>query len=296
MSYSEDGYFGTLTLDTASLITQPSGYRARNIPIYRTREYKGLLYNDPSYVSQSITVSGITLSLKNIEWVVTATALAGDSLVPTEYKAVAQYSGSQRVTYVTGYTSTVQYTGIVTKKTIESITYIVTYTGTLVQIPTTTEPPATTITATTAEIVTTIEPTSEDIVAVPSGSNTSFIFPAALILSLLAFAGTGFILYRKFIVGNKQAEASVYNLIDKKYILLGKTPLDTADLVIDLNQYGDSIKSNSFGFVLDSHSAEILNDSNITVKYNGETLSHTVQKVKKSGEYRFWFTFGTGLD
>ncbi|MCL2775661.1 MAG: hypothetical protein FWD71_20290 [Oscillospiraceae bacterium] len=298
MSYSEDGYFGTLTLDTASLVTQPSGYGARNVPIYKTREYKGLLYNDPSYVSQSITDSGVTLSLTNIEWVVTATALAGDSLVPTEYKAVAQYSGSQRVTYVTGYTSTVQYTGVVTKRAVDSVTYIITYTGTLIPVPTTTEPPTTTaVPTTTVEITTTAEPTSEDTTASQHGSNaTGFIFPIVLILSLAALAVTGFILYKKIISRNKKAGISIYNLIDEKYILLGTVPLDTPSFVIDLNQFDASIKSANFGFVLDKHSAEALNGNNIIAKYNGETLSHAVQKNEKSGEYKFYLIFGKDFE
>ncbi|MCL2774665.1 MAG: hypothetical protein FWD71_15160 [Oscillospiraceae bacterium] len=298
MSYSEDGYFGTLTLDTASLVTQPSGYGARNVPIYKTREYKGLLYNDPSYVSQSITDSGVTLSLTNIEWVVTATALAGDSLVPTEYKAVAQYSGSQRVTYVTGYTSTVQYTGVVTKRTVDSVTYTITYTGTLIPVPTTTEPPTATVTpTTTAEIMTTAEPTSEDkSVSQPSSSTTGFIFPIVLILSLAALAVTGFILYKNVIGRNKKVEVSIYNLIDEKYILLGIVPLDTPNFVIDLNQFDNTIKSANFGFVLDKHSAEVLNGNNIIAKYNGETLSHAIQKNEKSGEYKFYLIFGKDFE
>ena len=180
MSYSEDGYFGTLTLDTATLVTQPSGYGARNVPVYKTREYKNLMYNDPSYVSQSIIDNGITLSLTNIEWVVTATALAGDSLVPTEYKAVAQYSGSQRVTYVTGYTTTVQYTGVVTKKTVDSVTFTITYTGTLIPIPITTESTTTTeITTTTTEITTVTETLSDDTAVLPHG-NIAGLIPIGL--------------------------------------------------------------------------------------------------------------------
>ena len=292
MSYSEDGYFGTLNLDTASILTQASGYTVKNVPVYKTREYPGLMYNDPSAVTQSITDGGIVYTVSGIEWIVTGTALAGDSLVPTEYKAIASYTGSQRVTYATGYTTTAQYTGIVTKKTMESVTYVITYTGAFIP---TTEPPTTTEEPTVEETTEKPEETAgetetQEITESGSADRLTVLLTAFLITA--AVAAAALLSYKYYIKNNKKAKASVYNLIGEDYVLLGTDPLDAKNLAIDLNRYKDSIKSESFGFVLDNKSAEILNGGIITAAYNGETLSHQVKKEDKSVEYRFKLVFG----
>jgi len=62
----DDGYTGTLALDTTSINTQASGYGYRNVPLSRTKEYSGLIYADPSLVPGSITDNGVTLALSNI--------------------------------------------------------------------------------------------------------------------------------------------------------------------------------------------------------------------------------------
>jgi len=90
----------------------------------------------------------------------------------------------------------------------------------------------------------------------------------------------------------KKTEASVYNLIDGEYILLGTVPLDPQNPAADLNQFGDTIKSDDFGFALDAYSAETLDGKNINITYKERTLSHTVQKKGKSGEYTFQLGFG----
>ena len=300
MSYSEDGYYGTLTLDTASLVTQASGYASRNVPVYKTKEYKGLLYNDPSFIPQSILDNGITLSLSSVEWIVTGTALAGDSLVPTEYKAIAQYSGSQRVTYATGYTTTVQYTGIVTKKSVDSITYIITYTGTFIPVPTT-EPPTTTEEPTTEAPTTeeiTTEPETENEEPVPEHGNImGYIIGIILAAILIGGATAGYILYMKKNGNkNKKTEIAVYNLINDKYILLGTAPLDKTNLSVNLNQFDASIKSGSFGFALDKYSANVLNGTTVSAAYNNKTLTHCIKQVDKSGEYKFELVFGNEIN
>ena len=165
INYGEGGYFGTLTLDEATFVTRVSGYGTRSVTINRTREYPGLMFNDPAAVPQAISYNGVTLALANIEWVVTATALAGDVLVPVEYKAIASYSGVQRVSYVTGYTTTVYYTGIVARRVVESVNFTVTYTGTEIPPPATESPPpppATELPETTEAPEPEPEPVSED--------------------------------------------------------------------------------------------------------------------------------------
>lgn len=304
IGYSKEGYTGTLTLDTAGIVTAASGYGYRNVPVTKTREYPGLIYADPSYIPGSITENGVTLSLSGIEWVVTGTGLAGDTLVPTEYKAVATYSGSRRETYVTGYTTTAKYTGTVTKKTVESVTYTITYIGTLIPVPTTTAPtteiPQETETLTTEPDETDIQETTEPDANDKEKTNAfNWLFPvviAAIIIASLAAVVLLFLFHPKLkallknlLLKRSKIKASVYNLVDDEYVLLGSQPLDVKIPEIKLNEYDSVIKTTSFGFVLDKQSSKALREQIIVVIYNGEALTHRVTEI--SDEYKFKMVF-----
>jgi hypothetical protein len=300
MSYSEDGYYGTLALDANSLVTQVSGYGTRNVPVSKTKEHKNLMFNDPSVVPQAITEDGVTLMLTGIDWVVTGTALAGDSLVPAEYKAIASYSGTQQVSYVLGYTTTVNYTGIVTKKTVDSINFTITYTGTPVPA-TAAEPPPTAAVPEEAvdstDKITMEDELSEEVEGeTESGetegtSNSGWILTAGVILCLIAASAFGAVYYFKYIK-RKHLKMEVYNLIDNDYTLLGVEILPETDITVDLSKYGESAQSASFGFGLDKYTVEKLNGSNISIIYKEETFVHTVDKKENLKEYLFKFVFG----
>ena len=73
--------------------------------------------------------NGKTLTLANVEWQVTGTALVGEALVPAQYQAVATYSASSSYQAATGYVTTAEYHGTVTSEGVDSITYTVVYTG-----------------------------------------------------------------------------------------------------------------------------------------------------------------------
>lgn len=85
--------------------------------------------NDMSYVPATTVKNGKTLSLANVEWQVTGTALVGEALVPAQYQAVATYSASSSYQAATGYVTTAEYHGTVTSEGVDSITYTVVYTG-----------------------------------------------------------------------------------------------------------------------------------------------------------------------
>lgn len=85
--------------------------------------------NDMSYVPATTVKNGKTLSLANVEWQVTGTALVGEALVPAQYQAVATYSASNSYQAATGYVTTAEYHGTVTSEGVDSITYTVVYTG-----------------------------------------------------------------------------------------------------------------------------------------------------------------------
>ena len=308
INYSEDGYAGTLTLDTNSLNTQVSGYGSRSVSISRTREHKNLMFNDPSFVPQSITEDGVTLTLTNIDWVVTGTALAGDALVPTEYKAVALYSGTQHVSYILGYVTTVNYSGLVNKRTVDSINFTITYTGT--PLPTTTaaatEPPPITeppVEETEPEVIPEETATADDTDSEigdeqeddeneeKEKSSLLGILTAAGI-ALLAAAAVFGVIYYFMRIRKKQLKMEIYNLVENEYTLLGVEILTEAELTVDLNKYGESVQSNSFGFGLDKHTVDTLDGCKINITYKEEVHVHTVNKSGNLKEYLFKFVFG----
>lgn len=127
--YDQDGYTGELTLDHTTLKTEAAGYTTKHSSITETKVIGNLDRNDMSYVPATTIKNGRTLSLSNVEWQVTGTALVGEALVPAQYQAVATYSASTSYNVATGYITTAEYTGDVVSKGIEDITYTVVYTG-----------------------------------------------------------------------------------------------------------------------------------------------------------------------
>ena len=239
-TYDKDGYQGTLTLDTGSIVT----------------EVAGLMYADPSYVAQSTIKDGYTLPLTNVSWTVMGTSLAGDTLVPTEYKAVATYSKTFSSQVPTGYVSTARYKGNVTKTTADTATFTITYAGKL------------------------MENGMPPVLKAVTGIIAVLLLGCAIAMLLL---------YLK----NRQG-ADVYNLIDKEYICIGRQNVNPKQPVIDLNEFEDLIQSNVFQFVLDKKITKALFGRNISVTYKDMTVKHRVNE--KKGEYRFELDLGGVLD
>ena len=190
--YNQDGYKGSLALDTGSIVTEAAGYTTKNYTVSTTKEYPGLMYADPSFVSQTVVKDGYTLPLTDVSWTVMGTSLAGDSLVPTEYKAVATYAKTFSSQVPTGYVSKARYTGTVTKTQTGSITYTLIYTG----IPLETGMPL------PLKIITAV-------------------------IGILLLAGLLILLWL-FLKSRKGAE--IYNLIDKEYICIGHQAVTVIDL------------------------------------------------------------------
>ena len=84
----------------------------------------------------------------------------------------------------------------------------------------------------------------------------------------------------------------VYNLIENDYTLLGVEILAEPELTVELDKYGESAQSNSFGFGLDKYTLEKLDGKNISVGYKAETFVHTVNKADNIKEYLFKHVFG----
>lgn len=129
MPYEKGGFSGELALDHTTLSTEASGYTTKYSKTTETKVIGNLDRNDMSYVPATTVKNGKTLTLANVEWQVTGTALVGEALVPAQYQAVATYSASSSYLAATGYVTTAEYHGTVTAEGVDSITYTVVYTG-----------------------------------------------------------------------------------------------------------------------------------------------------------------------
>ena len=127
----DDGVFkGRLALDHTSIVTEAAGYTTKSYTVTETKTIGQLDRNDMSYVPATTIKNGRTLSLANVEWQVTGTDLVGETLMPSQYQAVATYSAKASYQAATGYVTTAEYVGDVTHEGVESVTYVLTYIGT----------------------------------------------------------------------------------------------------------------------------------------------------------------------
>ena len=133
IAYDDGEYTGELALDHTTIATVAAGYTTKYSTVTDTKVIGNLDRNDMSYVPATTVKNGRTLSLANVEWQVTGTALVGESLVPSQYQAVATYSASSSYNAATGYVTTAEYHGEVSAAGVESVTYTVVYTGTAIQ-------------------------------------------------------------------------------------------------------------------------------------------------------------------
>ena len=128
--YTAGNYSGTLTLNTSTIRTEAAGYKNDSYTVSATREYGGLDSNDLPYIPGTMNKDGVTLTLQSVDWQVEGSDLVEDMLVPSNYRAVASYSGTGYRKTPTGYVSTASYTGTVSCRVLRDITYTVTYIGT----------------------------------------------------------------------------------------------------------------------------------------------------------------------
>ena len=119
----EDGYMGVLTLDTASVKVEASGYGSRNKNVTATRTYPNLADADTSYIPKTVEENGCTMELVDVSWQTAAADEVSGQSVATRYTAVASYAGTKTSRYVKGYVVTADYVGNVSRTTNNSILY-----------------------------------------------------------------------------------------------------------------------------------------------------------------------------
>jgi hypothetical protein len=112
---SEDGYSGVLALNVASVKVEQAGTKTSSFAVSATREYPRLSASDTSLIPKSITDSGRTLQLADVQWRAGNSVTLDYEELPEYYTALATYTGTGSKTVVTGYVTTAEYTGAITK-------------------------------------------------------------------------------------------------------------------------------------------------------------------------------------
>lgn len=130
IEYTKGEYSGTLALDHTTISTKAAGYTNKSYTVSEIKEIENLSSNDMSFVPATAVKDGVTLNLVGVDWQVQDTAMVGDILVPSVYKAVATYSNKTSYRAATGYITTADYIGEISNFGVDSITYTVTYLGT----------------------------------------------------------------------------------------------------------------------------------------------------------------------
>ena len=110
---TEDGYTGVLKPDYTKITVEAAGYKTSSWTVSASRTYPNLSDADASLIPKTITDSGRTLTLANVDW-----QEAGEF-----YNAVASYTGTASGRNVTGYNVTVEYSGEIAKTSQDTIIY-----------------------------------------------------------------------------------------------------------------------------------------------------------------------------
>lgn len=129
MVYDDGQYSGQLYLDHTTIETVAAGYSTQSYTVSEVKEIGNLDSNDMAYIPATTVKDGKTIQLSAVDWQVQGTALVDDVLVPSQYKAVATYSGKAYYNAPTGYITTAKYNGEVSCKEVQSVTYTLTYVG-----------------------------------------------------------------------------------------------------------------------------------------------------------------------
>lgn len=131
IDYEENGYSGELHLDVSTLFTEAEDFETYTYSYTKSKEFTALDRNDPSYLSKELDgmqLTGVSFTGQREESV-------GNSLVPTQYTGVAQYTGTAVGKRPISYVTTATYHGEITKTAPGNILYTVIYEGIAIESP-----------------------------------------------------------------------------------------------------------------------------------------------------------------
>ena len=127
---TEDGFTGTLKLDTGSITVEPAGYKNNSLTVSATRTYPNLSSMDLEYIPKTTTENGRTLNFSTVDWQTDNTENVDDDTIGNRFSAVVTYTGTASSRNVTGYTVTAQYSGEVEKVSLDKVQYVAVFHGT----------------------------------------------------------------------------------------------------------------------------------------------------------------------
>ncbi len=123
VDYAENGFAGQLMPDEASITTEVEATEGYIYAVTDTREYPGLVRNDPALLPKMVTKGGVTLTLADVKW----SPVSENDPNPSSYSATALYKGSANGSRPSGYTAAATYTGEVVKTVPGNIIYTLVY-------------------------------------------------------------------------------------------------------------------------------------------------------------------------
>lgn len=127
---TEDGFAGTLKLDTSTITVEPAGYKNNSWTVSATRTYPNLSSMDLEYIPKTTTENGRTLNFSTVDWQTDNTENVDDDTIGNRFSAVVTYTGAASSRNVTGYTVTAQYSGEVEKVSLDKVQYVAVFHGT----------------------------------------------------------------------------------------------------------------------------------------------------------------------
>ena len=127
---TEDGFTGTLKLNTDSIKVEPAGYKNNSWTVSATRTYPNLSDMDLEFIPKTTTEDGRTLQFADVQWQTDNTEIVDDDPIGDRFTAVVTYTGTASSRNVTGYTVTAQYNGEVEKIALDKVQYVAIFHGT----------------------------------------------------------------------------------------------------------------------------------------------------------------------
>ena len=223
---TEDGFYGTLNLNTSTLKSEIASYGSASSSVSVTRSYPNLYDMDSQHIPKSVTENNITYTLTDIQWKTENRYNEDDYEIGNRYTAVAIYSGTKTSSYVKSYKITAEFIGEVCRTGVSVIRYTVIFSGTKLEPSQTDSIPSTTESVSDLETESDTEPvfaleTTTDIDFQPlieqqnnktSGFNWLFI---VIPLALLAAASTACVIY--MYLKNRKEKTNNEETIDYDY-------------------------------------------------------------------------------
>jgi len=136
----EDGYVGLLHLDIRSIAMTQDGTRSTSRQVSQTREFPHLSNPDIALIPLTISVSGRTYTLADVDWRTnTANPIDFNSVAQT-FTAFATYTRTATSTVSTGYTTVAEYSGVLTRVATGDVRFVATFIGTPIISPVVNQP------------------------------------------------------------------------------------------------------------------------------------------------------------